>query len=59
MRLMEDSHIPAINHEVVSNDFASDDQDERHAADFSVCRPLPLLQNADIVAFQQAQAAEP
>ncbi|MBB3454353.1 T1SS-143 domain-containing protein [Rhizobium sp. BK313] len=55
---MEDSRISTVDHEAVSNDFASGDRNEGLAADINTSRSLPLSQNADVAAFELAQAAE-
>ncbi|MDL2405814.1 VCBS domain-containing protein [Rhizobium calliandrae] len=55
---MEDSRISTVDHEAVSNDFASGDRNGGLAADISVDQRLPLSQNADVAAFEVAQAAE-
>ncbi|AYG63261.1 beta strand repeat-containing protein [Rhizobium jaguaris] len=55
---MEDSRISTVDHEAVSNDFVSGDRNEGLAADIGVDQRLPLSQNADVAAFELAQAAE-
>ncbi|WFU11876.1 VCBS domain-containing protein (plasmid) [Rhizobium sp. CB3090] len=55
---MEDSRISTVDHEAVSNDFASGDRSEGLAADINASRSLSLSQNADVAAFELAQAAE-
>ncbi|PST61653.1 hypothetical protein, partial [Rhizobium sp. SEMIA4064] len=55
---MEDSRISTVDHEAVSNDFASGDRNGGLAADIGVDQRLPLSQNADVAAFEVAQAAE-
>ncbi|MDK4741623.1 VCBS domain-containing protein, partial [Rhizobium sp. CNPSo 3464] len=55
---MEDSRISTVDHEAVSNDLVSGDRNEGLAADINASRPLPLSQNADVAAFEVAQAAE-
>ncbi|WFU04858.1 VCBS domain-containing protein (plasmid) [Rhizobium sp. CB3171] len=55
---MEDSRISTVDHEAVSNHFVSGDRNEGLAADINASRPLPLSQNADVAAFEVAQAAE-
>ncbi|UWU23931.1 VCBS domain-containing protein (plasmid) [Rhizobium sp. CB3060] len=53
---MEDSRISTVDHEAVSNDLVSGDRNEGLAADINASRPLS--QNADVAAFEVAQAAE-
>ncbi|WP_037152393.1 Ig-like domain-containing protein, partial [Rhizobium freirei] len=55
---MEDSRISTVDHEAVAHDFASSDRSEGLAAEINAYRPLPLSQNADVAAFEMAQAAE-
>ncbi|MGZ9719582.1 Ig-like domain-containing protein, partial [Rhizobium miluonense] len=55
---MEDSRISTVDHEAVTHDFASSDRSEGLAAEINAYRPLPLSQNADVAAFELAQAAE-
>ncbi|WP_183932661.1 beta strand repeat-containing protein, partial [Rhizobium leucaenae] len=55
---MEDSRISTVDHAAVSNDFASGDRNGGLAADIGVDQRLPLSQNADVAAFEVAQAAE-
>ncbi|MDL2402063.1 DUF5801 repeats-in-toxin domain-containing protein [Rhizobium mayense] len=55
---MEDSRISTVDHETVSNDFVSGGRDSGHATDIGVDQQLPLSQNADVAAFEMAQAGE-
>ncbi|NTJ78703.1 cadherin-like domain-containing protein [Agrobacterium rhizogenes] len=55
---MEDLRISTVDHEAASHDFASSGRDEGIAADISADYSLPLSQNADVAAFEVAQAEE-
>ncbi|SCB31799.1 T1SS-143 repeat domain-containing protein [Rhizobium multihospitium] len=55
---MEDLRISTVDHEAASHDFTSSGRDEGIAADISADHSLPLSQNADVAAFEVAQAEE-
>ncbi|WP_162944043.1 MULTISPECIES: VCBS domain-containing protein [unclassified Rhizobium] len=55
---MDDLRISTVDHEAASHDFASSGRDSSVAADISADHSLPLSQNADIAAFEVAQAEE-
>jgi T1SS-143 domain-containing protein len=55
---MDDLRISTVDHEAASHDLALSDRHEGNAADISAHQPLPLSQNADVAAFEVAQAEE-
>jgi T1SS-143 domain-containing protein len=55
---MDDLRNSTVDHEAASHDFASSGRDEGNAADISADQSLPLSQNADVAAFEVAQAEE-
>ncbi len=55
---MDDLRISTVDHEAASHDFASSGREEGIAADAGPGYSLPLSQNADVAAFEMAQAEE-
>ncbi|MDE1994728.1 MAG: hypothetical protein KGI75_19645, partial [Rhizobiaceae bacterium] len=55
---MEDSRISTVDQEAVSHDFVSSGRDGSDPTDIGANRLLPLSENADVAAFELAQAAE-
>jgi T1SS-143 domain-containing protein len=55
---MDDLRISTVDHEAASHDLALSDRHEGNAADIGAHQPLPLSQNADVAAFEVAQAEE-
>jgi T1SS-143 domain-containing protein len=55
---MDDLRISTADHDAASHDLALGDRHEGNAADIGAHQPLPLSQNADVAAFEVAQAEE-
>ncbi len=55
---MDDLRISTVDHEAASHDFASGGRDTGVTADIGADHLLPLSQNADVAAFEVAQAEE-